>query len=264
MKKTRLLILLISFVFQGFSQTSATLETTEKNAPEGKVTYVFVSNKLQNLEIVREAELFFNEQGSKYVHSKGEDPVVYLNGVDESEGFYIQDEIGNVIYKNFLTDSLKIREIVYLEPYTSAETIPSLDWKITNTTKKIGSFTTKLATTKFRGRNYNAWFTEEIPISDGPWKFSGLPGLILEVVSENEDYQFLFKSIEMPLRSSNEEIIFENEGIHLDFKEFVNAEDLEFQKMKKESEARWLSSGGEPGGFKTTKMPTNPIELTYD
>lgn len=260
MKKTQLLILLLSFVLQGFSQTTA----TKKDSPEGKITYMFVSNKLQNLEIVREAELFFNEQGSKYVHSKGEDPIVYLNGVDESGGFYIQDEIGNVIYKDFTSDSLKIREIVYLEPYVSSEPIPEMRWNITNTTKKIGSFTAKLATTNFRGRNYNAWFTEEIPVSDGPWKFSGLPGLILEVVSENEDYKFLFKSIEMPLRSSIEEIIFENKGIYLDFEEFVNAEDLEFQKMKKKSEARWLSSGGEPGGFKMTKMPTKPIELNYD
>jgi hypothetical protein len=41
------------------------------------------------------------------------------------------------------------------------------------------------------------------------------------------------------------------------------AEDIEFQKMKKQGEAKWLSSGGKPGGYTLTKNPTNPIELSY-
>ena len=231
--------------------------------PEGKINYVFVSNKIPGWEISREAELLFNEQASRFVHSKGEEPVVYLNGVDEIEGFYIQDEIGNVIYKGFTADSLKIREIVFLQPYVSSEPIPEIEWNITDSTKQIGSFTTTLATTNFRGRNYKAWFAPELPYSDGPCKFSGLPGMILEVVSEDGKYKFLFKSIEMPV-TTDEVIAFENDGIHLEFDEFVNAEDLEFQKMKKISEAKWISSGGEPGGFKMTKNPVNPIELSYD
>lgn len=248
--------------FSGFGQVKKP-PGSDRDIADAKVTYIFVSNEYP-FEIVREAELLFNEEVSQFVHSRGKEPIVYLNGINQSEGFYVQDEVGNVIYKDFSSDSLKIRKIVLKEPYTSAEQIPEMNWNITNTTKKIGSFTAKLATTNFRGRNYSAWFTEEIPYSDGPWKFSGLPGLILEVVSENGDYKFLFKSIEMPLQSSEEEIVFNNDGIYLEFEEFVNAEDLEFQKMKKKSEAKWLSSGGEPGGFKMTKNPTNPIELTYD
>lgn len=253
------MVLIMSY--NGFSQKS---NTEQINIPEGKIIYVFVSNYLSSGEIAREAKLIFNEERSKFVHSRGDEPIVLVNGVDYENGFYVQDEIGNVIYKDFTDDSLKIRKIVYLEPYVSGEPIPEMNWNITNTTKEIGSFTARLATTNFRGRNYKAWFTQEIPISDGPWKFSGLPGMILEVVSEKGDYEFLFKGIEMPIQSTSEAIVFDNDGIYLEFEEFVEAEDLEFQKAKKESEAKWLSTGGEPGGFKMTKNPTNPIELTYD
>lgn len=59
------------------------------------------------------------------------------------------------------------------------------DWKIHSETKKIDKFSCQKATVSFRGRNYTAWFTEEIPVSFGPWKFQGLPGLILEVYEDN-------------------------------------------------------------------------------
>jgi GLPGLI family protein len=59
-------------------------------------------------------------------------------------------------------------------------------WTLRNETKKIKSFTCKKATTTFRGRNYTAWYTEELSIIGGPWKFDGLPGLILSVSSEDK------------------------------------------------------------------------------
>ena len=41
-----------------------------------------------------------------------------------------------------------------------------------------------------RGRNYHAWFAPEIPLNEGPWKFNGLPGLILEVYDTQDHYHF--------------------------------------------------------------------------
>ena len=61
----------------------------------------------------------------------------------------------------------------------------SWNWKLNNDTKKIGNFNCQKATIKFRGRNYTAWFTNEIPVRYGPWKFQGLSGLILEVYDDD-------------------------------------------------------------------------------
>lgn len=60
------------------------------------------------------------------------------------------------------------------------------DWAILSDTTSILNYTCIKATTHFRGREYIAWFTKDIPINEGPWKLYGLPGLILKVEdSEN-------------------------------------------------------------------------------
>lgn len=56
-----------------------------------------------------------------------------------------------------------------------------LDWKILPEKEKIGNWETQKATTEFGGRKWTAWFCEEIPLSDGPYKFKGLPGLIVKI-----------------------------------------------------------------------------------
>src|SRR5690242_1523723 len=63
-----------------------------------------------------------------------------------------------------------------------------LPWQISNVTDTVSSYSCRKATLNFRGRDYVAWFTSDIPVSNGPWKFSGLPGLIIKI----EDTQGLF------------------------------------------------------------------------
>ena len=55
------------------------------------------------------------------------------------------------------------------------------DWQISGDTATILGYSCQKAETRFRGRNYKVWFAPEIPINEGPWKFYGLPGLILKV-----------------------------------------------------------------------------------
>lgn len=57
-------------------------------------------------------------------------------------------------------------------------------------------FKCKSAGMSFRGRLYKAWYTEEIPKSDGPYIFQGLPGLILKITDENGQYDFTAIGIE--------------------------------------------------------------------
>lgn len=71
-----------------------------------------------------------------------------------------------------------------------------LNWIFVNdSVKKIDTYSCKLATTKFKGRTYFAWYSLELPISFGPYKFRGLPGLIMEVYDDKKQYHFQMLSI---------------------------------------------------------------------
>ena len=81
-----------------------------------------------------------------------------------------------------------------------------LDWKILAEKKKIGEFHTQKATTDFAGRKWTAWFTSEVPVLDGPYKFSGLPGLIVEVSDDTGSHKIELKGIKK-LKEIKEEVL---------------------------------------------------------
>lgn len=72
------------------------------------------------------------------------------------------------------------------------ETI-KFDWKISNEKAKIGSYNAQKATTEFGGRKWTAWFSTDLPFQDGPYKFSGLPGLIVKIEDEGKNYSWVLQ-----------------------------------------------------------------------
>lgn len=65
-------------------------------------------------------------------------------------------------------------------------------WTILPIQKKYNGIHVQKATTKYGGRTWEAWFTNEIPFGYGPYKFQGLPGLILEISDSEKNYIFKF------------------------------------------------------------------------
>ncbi|WP_429934135.1 GLPGLI family protein [Chryseobacterium sp. MIQD13] len=64
------------------------------------------------------------------------------------------------------------------------------NWKLVNETKIINTINCKKAVVTFKGRNWIAWYSPEIPLPYGPYKFSGLPGLIIKITDDKGDYDF--------------------------------------------------------------------------
>jgi GLPGLI family protein len=76
------------------------------------------------------------------------------------------------------------------------ENIDLQQWEILEDTLTVCENLCQKATCTFRGRKYVAWFTMNIPISNGPWKFGGLPGLILKIYDTDNIYVFECVGIE--------------------------------------------------------------------
>lgn len=83
----------------------------------------------------------------------------------------------NLNYRNNLFD------------YFLIESKDELNWNIFPETKNIATYKVQKAETDFGGRHWIAWFCDEIPINEGPYKFRGLPGLIFEIY-DSEDHYF--------------------------------------------------------------------------
>ncbi len=84
---------------------------------------------------------------------------------------------------------LTIYEACNIDVYQYKMTTP-FTWAISSTSAVINGYDCFQAITHFAGRDYEAWFTKEIPISDGPYIFSGLPGLIVKVQDVKSHYVF--------------------------------------------------------------------------
>ncbi|WP_373697413.1 GLPGLI family protein [Porphyromonas loveana] len=67
---------------------------------------------------------------------------------------------------------------------------PTFDWQVGEETKEIMGYMCRKATCHHSGRDYTAWYAEEIPLSDGPYIFRGLLGLIVAISSDDGEYTF--------------------------------------------------------------------------
>ena len=70
-----------------------------------------------------------------------------------------------------------------------------INWKISSEKEKIGEWNAQKAEADFAGRHWIAWFSTEIPIQDGPYKFRGLPGLIVKVEDKTGSHKMELKGI---------------------------------------------------------------------
>jgi GLPGLI family protein len=84
----------------------------------------------------------------------------------------------------------------FVPHYYYSEKIPVQDWELNDETLTVAGYVCQKATCRFRGREYTAWFTHDIPVSNGPWKFGGLPGLILKVYDTDKEFVFECEGME--------------------------------------------------------------------
>ena len=92
--------------------------------------------------------------------------------------------------KLFVYDKIGVVTYVYQEPNSY------FSWQITPALATVSGYSCQRAVTVFAGRIWEAWFTREVPVADGPYKFSGLPGLIIKISDTKQYYTFELTKLE--------------------------------------------------------------------
>lgn len=170
-------------------------------------SYVTRKDSLASLIITASKSLYENKDENSIVINNGE--ATYKNGF----------QVYTSLKKDSVWSSSRWKEFAYVK-----EKKAHIDWKLSNESKKIGTFECQKATATFRGREYTAWYTNEIPLPYGPWKLQGLPGLILEAYDKDGAFYFGMKKIEYPSQNSTpiSKVIIEKDKKWLSVKEYLD------------------------------------------
>jgi|GEM_PF-168426 len=118
-----------------------------------------------------------------------------VNELNRAKGPYKQHLLTQYYY--FFSDNKFFsKETICVNGCMVEDVIEKPDWKISKETMDFSGIRAQKATTKFKGRNYTAWFAPELPFASGPWKLNGLPGLIIEAYDDKKEVQFKFAGVE--------------------------------------------------------------------
>ena len=153
--------------------------------------------------------------------------------------------------KNNMLNTLYIGDTAIL----CKEPIPNIQWKIIGNIKKVGDYNCVNATCAFRGRKYNAWFTTEVPVQVGPWKFNGLPGLIIEIMDESS--HFVWSVTKIKFVESAEEFKISNSLPTCSIKEFEIRNFEYYNTYQVEKAKQFLAKFAKRKGLK-------PDEITFE
>lgn len=162
-----------------------TMKTDSTDRASGKT-------EMANLDIAAGHSIFYSENRMKRDSIMSRMRQTGSFNLDRSQRQALRSDMDFIIEKDFKTGKKLYKSRIMRDQYAYEEDRP-MEWKILSETAKIGDYKTQKAETNFAGRIWYAWFTTEIPFQDGPYKFSGLPGLIVKVEDSKGDYSFDLK-----------------------------------------------------------------------
>lgn len=117
----------------------------------------------------------------------------FLNGTEISN---FKTRYSYRIYKNYPTGKITYTDKVMPAYLQYSEDLDIFTWHLTDLIDTIGGYIAYCAYTEYGGRHWVAWYTTDIPISEGPYKFRGLPGLIIKLYDDKNHYVFDMVSME--------------------------------------------------------------------
>lgn len=183
-----------------------------------KVSFLFLVLCLlnvfgQKIDFVPTIKVQYNsvlKLGEKYQKSQefilvGNSQDYYFAGVQNylnDTGQYKSKGIDTRVYSDYFQERLikenGITTVFFVNPDNKIryEERLNLKWVLYDETKIINGVKCQMAATNKYGRRWIAYFSKEYPQSLGPYKFTGLPGLIFELYDTRDDYHFTLSKVE--------------------------------------------------------------------
>ncbi|MCH7409866.1 GLPGLI family protein [Belliella sp. DSM 111904] len=213
MKIKNIIILSIVFMFltNAFSQESDYSSIAvyyEVSFKSDSTDMDFVSNDLMVLYVGdRKSKFrnFYQVQGDSLLQiakDKGMSPnevIPFMNQVPKPKMSY-------AITKDWENKKYEFSDLIFPDYFVFESPLGEEDWQIIDEHDEINGYKIQKAVTNYAGREFEAWFTEEISISDGPYVFGNLPGLILKINDTKGHYNFEMIRIEKKIESLSHNI----------------------------------------------------------
>ena len=204
--------------------------------------------KFQKMFDNRTFELFFDKNTSTYKEKRT------LDKPGNKSGFSISGMKLKVLFKDISKKIFIEKRPLFEDTYLISDAIPNYKWQITGESKMIGNYTVIKAegvekhrdrkSKKEKEEKITAWFTPQIPIGNGPKKYAGLPGFIMEV--DHKDNVLLCTNITVNPKDAKA-ITAPTDGKKVSDKEFKKIQEKMFEKMEKMYKSRRSNKGSDSG-----------------
>ena len=88
------------------------------------------------------------------------------------------------VWTNYPEGQVTVRDAIPPSIYETQEKRKNIKWTLNDSTLTVAGYLCKTAVCQLHGLKWTVRYAEDIPTTAGPWKLCGLPGLIVEAVSE--------------------------------------------------------------------------------
>jgi len=156
--------------------------------PNISKSYSYFTFQVDSLRATPDGERVRRQRLDRFVRAR-------MENREAPEDFFFR-RMGTKVYKNYPQGQVTVTDDISPNFYIYTDELHPQSWEILDSVKTILDYPVQMAVSDFRGRRWTAWFAPDIPISDGPWKLSGLPGLIMAAYDAKKHYRFHIVGIE--------------------------------------------------------------------
>ena len=100
------------------------------------------------------------------------------------------------VWTNYPEGQVTVRDAIPPSIYETQEQRKTIKWTLNDSTLTVAGYLCKTAVCQLHGRKWTVRYAEDIPTTAGPWKLCGLPGLIVEAVSDDGTHRFTLTELQ--------------------------------------------------------------------